>query len=904
MDSKLINRITGAIVFVFASIVYILTVQPTLSLWDCGEFLACAYTLGVPHPPGAPLHILVGKIFTMLPTASDIGLRMNYLSVFSSALSVLLLYLVSVKVIKNWKGKFDSTFDYVTVVVASAIGALSYAFCDSFWFNALEAEVYGFGTFLVTLCIYVMMIWWEKAEEKGSDKYILFFAYIVGLSLGIHLLVVQCVFVAGLMFYFRRYNYTKNSFIIAIGASMGAFFIVYPFIVKKMPELISSAPVAGFIAIIAILISGIFYSIKKKKSPVLNLIFMAIFLVIAGYSTYISVLQRSTVKNIPLDNSNPDNMERLLSYLNREQYGEQPLIWPRRYMHDQMHDNTWKKYSSDLDFMWKYQINHMFNRYLFWQYIGRESYDQEAGVDFSKFFAIPFIFGLIGLFIHFKKDWKLAFVFFSMFILMGVVTALYQNQQDMQPRERDYFYEGAFYVFSLWIGLGVYGVIGLMKEKMKQGPFVPAASALLLVAFIFVPVNMVRVNYHNQSRAGNYFPYDYAYNLLQSCDKDAILFTNGDNDTFPLWCLQAVYGVRQDVTLVNLSLAQAEWYDIQLKNERPYGSLPVPFTYSNDQLEKVTKQGYSLWDENKLTSVDIPDKAFPDSIKTKYNLTDKLVFKIPATIRQRDENNKLITAIKSSDLIVLDIIRANKWERPIYFSTSVSPDNFIGLSEYLIVEGMAHKLLPYKVTSTNMYGYPVDLEKMRQNLIVDKIVVPSKTPQHGFLFRNLNKDIFYDQVQDRMIGSFRTAYLWYAGAVVEDSSKANLTKTILETMERNIPKELNPMDYREKYMVAIFYAKINENKKFEEYASDAYKDAYSIRLANKNNLQSYYNPYRILLDISEMRGDYKTEMDLLKELNLNDPSVKQKMEILNSKLNGKTYDSSKTLEEKKYENKP
>ncbi|MCX6164458.1 MAG: DUF2723 domain-containing protein [Ignavibacteriae bacterium] len=296
MDFKLINRITGTFVFVFSSIIYILTVQPTMSFWDCGEFLACAYTLSIPHPPGAPFHILVGKIFTMLPTASDIGLRMNYLSVFSSSLSVLLLYLVSIKVIKNWKGQFKSNFDYITIAIASAIGALSYAFCDSFWFNAMEAEVYGFGTFLITLCIYSMIVWWERADDPGSDRYILFMAYVVGLSIGIHLLVVQCIFIAGLLFYFRRYEYTKKTFLIAIGVSMLAFFAVYPIIVKKMPLAISSFPVVGGIIILAILIIGIYYSIKTK-SAIFNLLFLSLFFVIIGYTTYISVLQRSEVNN-------------------------------------------------------------------------------------------------------------------------------------------------------------------------------------------------------------------------------------------------------------------------------------------------------------------------------------------------------------------------------------------------------------------------------------------------------------------------------------------------------------------------------------------------------------------------------------------------------------------------------
>jgi hypothetical protein len=904
MNFKQINRITGAIVFVFSSIIYILTVQPTMSFWDCGEFLACAYRLAIPHPPGAPFHVLVGKIFTMLPFVEDIGLRMNYLSVFSSSLSVLLLYLVSIKVIKNWKGGFKTNFDYVTVAVASAIGALSYAFCDSFWFNAMEAEVYGFGTFLITLCVYVMMIWWERADEKGSDKYLIFVAYVVGLSIGIHLLVVQCIFILGLLFFFRRYEYSLKNLLIAVGISMVSFFAVYPVIVKKMPSAISSMPVAGGIVILIILIAGIYYSVKTK-SAILNLVFLSLFFVILGYTTYISVLQRSSVSNIPLDNSNPDNMERLLSYLNREQYGDQPLILPRRYMKDGMHERTWKNYSSDMEFMWKYQINHMFNRYLFWQYIGREGYHQDDGVDFSKFYAIPFLLGLFGLFYHFKKDWKMGFVFLSMFILMGVVTALYQNQQDPQPRERDYFYEGAFYVYSLWIGLGVFGIIELLKEKLKSSALIPATSVVLLLAFVFVPLNMLRVNYKYQSRAGNFFPYDYAYNILQSCEKDAILFTNGDNDTFPLWCLQAVYGVRQDVTLVNLSLAQADWYMIQLKNEKPYGSLSVPMTYTDDQIVKISKQGYMIWDENKLVAIDIPANAFPDSLKKSKNISDKLVFKVPATIRQKAENNQVITAIKTSDIMMLDILKANKWQRPVYYSVTVSPDNYLGLNDYLLVEGMAQKLYPYQVGTKNVYALPVDFEKMKKNLIVDNDITPSQTPQSGFRFRSLsNKDIFFDDVQTRMIEMYRTLYTWYAGALIEDSTNMNYAKVVLEKMEKNVPKDLIPMDYRQKYIVAMFYYKLGDNIKFEEYAKDAYKEAFAVRLSNKSNLQSYYNPYRILFDILEARGDFKGEMDLLKELNPNDPSVKQKMDMLNNLMNNKTADTNKLKDNTKQDKNP
>ena len=401
MDFKLTNRIFAAFVFLFATIIYVMTVQPTFSFWDCGEFIACAFTLSVPHPPGAPFFTLMGKIFTMFPTASDIGLRVNYLSVISSSLCVLLLYLISVKVIKSWKGNPKSFTETLIICGASAVGALSYAFSDSFWFNALEFEVYGMGTLLIGICMYLLMIWWEKSDEPGSDKYLLLVAYVVGLSIGIHLLVAQCIFLAGLFFYFKRYEYTPKTLLIAIALSSIAFFLVYPGIVKKFP-LIMSGSVALGVVLIGLIVFGIYYA-RQKMNPILSLLTLSLFLIILGYSTYISILQRANVTNLPLNENSPSNLESLISYLNREQYGQQPLVMPRRYSQEPQHQAIYSKYSSDMEFLWKYQINHMFNRYWFWNYIGRAGYDQNDGVDFKKFYAIPFLLGMFGLFYLFKK---------------------------------------------------------------------------------------------------------------------------------------------------------------------------------------------------------------------------------------------------------------------------------------------------------------------------------------------------------------------------------------------------------------------------------------------------------------------------------------------------------------------
>jgi len=879
MNFKLINRITGGIVFLFALIVYVMTVQPTLSFWDCGEFLACAFTLSTPHPPGAPLHILVGKIFTMLPTATDIGLRMNYLSVLASAAAVLLLYLVSTKVIKNWRGFPVSLNDILIIIIPSAIGALSWGFADSFWFNALEAEVYGFGTFLIALAMYFMILWWEKADEPGSDRYMLMVAYIVGLSIGIHLLVVQCIFLAGLLFYFKRYEYKRTSLILAAGISMAAFFFVYPFIVKKFPAIIQSNAVLGFSVVVIGLVIGIIYSIQKQ-SKVWNMIFLSVFLVILGYTTYISVLQRSGVDNLPLDENNPDNMERLLSYLNREQYGDQPLVLPRRYSQEPQHWKTWQNYTSDMDFMWKYQINEMFNRYLFWQYIGRAGYDQGDGVDFKKLFAIPFILGLIGVFHHFRKDWKLALVFLSMFILMGVITALYQNQQDPQPRERDYFYIGAFYAFSLWIGLGVVGIIEMISDASKKQIGIGLAGTVMALSFVFVPLNMLRVGYPYQNRAGNYFPYDYAYNILQSCEKDAILITNGDNDTFPLWCLQAVYGVRQDIRIVNLSLAQTDWYNLQLKNERPYGALTVPMTFTDANLMNQDFIRPREWDEKKIQTLDVPSNVYPDTMKTK---PEKIVFTVPATIKQKN-GNKTITGIKFNDLLVLDIIKASKWQRPIYFSATVSPENFVGLGDYLLLQGMAHKLLPYKVG--NGMEVPVNLE-ITKKCLMETPNPPSKTPQYGFLFRGLNdKNIFYEQTQQRMLEMYRTIFVWYSNTLASDSTKFDECKKTLNRMDQLLPKEVVKIDYRQQYQIAMLYHQIGDKQKFEEYAKSAEEGALIDKRTSNPNSQSFYNPFRILLDIYEARGDYQKALNLLNELDQKDPSVIQKKESIKMKMSG------------------
>jgi hypothetical protein len=889
MNYKKINYIVGVIVFLISASVYLYTRQPTLSFWDCGEFAATAFTVSVPHPPGAPLWTLVGKIATLLPIGANAASKINAISAISSGLTVMFLYLVIVSVIRNWKGLPRDNWDAIMMFGSAAIGALSYAFCDSYWFNALEAEVYAFGTMLIGLCVWLLMVWWEKAEEEHADRYLLLIAFIVGLALGIHLLVVQVILVGGMMYYFRRYQYSRKNFIIAMAITCGAFLLVYPVIVIWYPTWlggsvnlfkIDKSNVVTFLAalILPALLYGAWWAFNKNKRT-MSLAFMAVFLIFTGYSIYTTVLVRAKVDNLPINENEPKDLPALVSYLSREQYGDAPF-WPRRYSTEPMHKRTFTNYTSDMDFFWRYQINHMFNRYLGWQYIGRAGYDMDKGIDWSKFYGIPFLIGLFGLFYHFRKDWKLGLTFLWMFVLMGVLTALFQRQQDPQPRERDYFYEGAFFVFSLWIGLGVMGILELIRDAIKNSHVMKIAGVtFLLFGFIFVPGNMARVNFFYNNRHDNYVPYDYAYNLLQGLDKNAILFTNGDNDTFPLWYLQAVEGIRTDVRVVNLSLVNMNWYIKEMKNSMPYGSLKVPISYTDEQIDQL---GLTKWGESKMVSVNVPPEAYPDGVKKGGNTPDKLTWKMPYTFVSGSTK-----AVKVQDLIIYDIIKTNNWQRPVYFSSTVSDDNYIGLDEYLVTEGMGKRIVPYKTPTPVQYR--VDREKMYENFMKPPASF-SKTPQNGYSFRGFNNpNIFFDEVHQNIVQNYRTQYLTLAYSYFDDHDSVK-TAEILDKMEANMPNKIVPMDYRIEYSVAMLYNDIGNKKKFDEMSSDVEIAARNEMKRNPNDIKSYYNPYRILLDIYEIRGDSQKSLEILymiDKLSPNNPDIKAKIESLKNQNQGK-----------------
>lgn len=943
MSNKVLNRVIAFAVFFLSFIVYMMTVQPTVSFWDCGEFIATSYLLQVPHPPGTPFFLILGRLFSMIPFTENIGLRVNMISVLSSAFTIMFLYLVAVKLIENYRKKVaETTFEALTVFLPAAIGALSLAFSDTFWFNAVEAEVYAFSTFFIAIVVWLMIQWNEKADQPDNEKYLILIAYLIGLSTGVHLMAVLAIVPVVMVVIFRKYLtdeevLKKTGYIFLIHAAivlvislimwgsqtdsapptseqyqstdsrflmilvaislifMGAMYkkifqrnsfylpliiggvtliAVYPGLVKYVPKLITTIGKNNTVmdlVVVALLFIGIIAGIiwtSKKGKDTLNLVLKCLLFALIGTTSYAMIIIRAN-QETPINMNSPKTFTELESYLNREQYGDFPTF-KRRFSNEPHQLKIYTDYSSDLDFLWSYQINHMFNRYLLWNYAGRESSYQDSGVDWSDLFGIPFFIGLFGLYYHFKRDWKMGAVFLAMFIFLGYLTAFYQNQQQPQPRERDYFYVGAFFVFSIWIAIGMHGMIELIQKKFTEIKSLnPVIAGFMVVGFIVVPINMLNANYFEHNRARNYVPWDYAYNLLQSVAPNAILFTNGDNDTFPLWYLQDVEGVRRDVRIANLSLLNTPWYIKQLKNTTPHGAMKVDISFTDEEIDQMMPM---RWDPREM-QMEVP----PEIIK-QYGITDTSVIN-SGRIKWMMKNSVTfgdVTAIRTQDLLCLDIIMQSKWKRPVYYAVTCSDDSKLNLDDYLQMEGMAMRVVPKKSTAQSIEY--INEEIMRKSLMNEPEGYKVDY-QPGFKFRGLNdKTIFFDENHERLVQNYRNAYirlsLYY---LYQDKDKSKVVE-VLNMMETKIPRKNITMDYRIKHDVAKIYYNAGALKQYEEYAEEVIAAAKRSLERNPRDFSSWYNPYDILLTHYDYLGRHKEAVELLMGLQTivpNDPQVRE-----------------------------
>lgn len=805
-NHKSTNRTLALITFLASLALYVVTIAPTASFWDSGEFIAVAHGLQVNHPPGAPFYSLVGRLFSMFMPASYVAVSINFISALSAALTVMLLYLIVVRLVREWQGDPDTMklFDKIGMYGGALIGAFAFAVSDTFWFNAVEAEVYAPSMFFTAIVVWLALKWSEHHKQPYNERWLILIAYMFGLALGVHLLNLLALFFVALIFYFRKNEFNLFSLSITAVVSVISFFVIYPFTVQTLPGMIDNinsatygliGPVMFIFLVIALIGGGIYYT-HKNNYRLANLILLSYAMILIGYSSYSLIFIRS-IADPPIDENDPETVASFISYLEREQYGETPLLigytynnstgnisqdqesfFPRRYSPQGMHVQQYANYSSDWDFFFRYQVNHMYIRYFNWNFIGRNSDLQDAawqsGFSESRhednpahnsYFYLPFLLGLYGLIFHFQKDWKRALSVLVLFIMTGLAIIVFLNQTPMQPRERDYAYVGSFFAFAIWIGMGGVGVVDTIKNLVNSNT--GAAYGVIGLLLLAVPGLMGYENFDDHDRSGRYLAPDYAYNLLQSAAPNAIIFTNGDNDTFPLWYLQEVEGVRTDVRIVNLSLLNTEWYIKQLRDQWSHESAPLPISLTDPEIEELTS-GLQLHqpdtisipvNKKLLKSAFSGDNSYKETIGVKPDTSLELYregvdFGMPVDSldnevewfyrgrsagTDRQGNQRYYTQVQ--DEVILNILRNNKWLRPIYFANTVSSSGQMDLQPYFRFEGKAFRVVPqrHQASSFGWIDPDIHTDRLRK-----------------FRFREWNNpDVYFDENIRRMLGNYR-----------------------------------------------------------------------------------------------------------------------------------------------------
>ncbi|WP_159470793.1 DUF2723 domain-containing protein [Dyadobacter sp. 3J3] len=915
------NNLTGWIVFAIAFLTYALTVERTASFWDCGEFIACAFKLQVPHPPGAPFFLLIGRIFSMFAFGdlSNVAYWVNMVSVLSSAFTILFLFWTITLLARKIIGKTDDELtqgDILLLMGAGVVGALAYTWSDSFWFSAVEAEVYGMSSFFTAIVIWAVFKWERIEDPAAENRWLIFTAYLVGLSIGVHLLNLVTIPALALVYYFKKYP-KPGIFggVIAFIGGLVILAIINSGIIPGLPSIAGKFEIffvnslglpfkSGVIFFIVIflgsLVWGIIYSQKKAK-VLLNTGLLSLAFILVGYACYLMVLVRAEY-NPPINENNPNDVLSFVSYLKREQYGSRPLLYgpsfvsrptsqkrgapmyrkeagkysiydyrpeyeyepgssmllPRMYSTQAGHPQLYQQMTGlaegqkptmahNLSFMFSYQIGHMYWRYFLWNFVGRESDEEGAGnllpwdafkkfpsiIENNKahdnFFMLPFILGLFGVVIMYFRRQRDLLVLGLLFLLTGVALVIYLNSPPTEPRERDYIYVGSFYIFCMWIGIGVIAFADGLNKIVKNS----VTRAGVATGFsLIVPIIMGAKGWDNHNRDHRYHSVDFAKNLLNSCAPNAILFTGGDNDTFPLWYVQEVEGFRTDVRVCNLSLLGTDWYIDQMKRKTYLSeALPISLDKNNYAFGKndivpfyeipSVKNGINLKEymglvkqENKaiqvpLTSGDMTS-ILPSSILflpvdveavkkmniIKSDLLPYLSDSISWTVGKGD--------LYKSDLMMLDMIATNDWKRPIYFSSTLGGSSYLNLKEYMQLEGYAYRLLPVKVPGASD-GY-VNSDIMYQNLM------------NKMFWRDLdNPKTYYDNTYlGSPIFTARIAFLRLAGQLIADG-KTGEAKKAMDKALSVMPDKSIPYDQISSNFIGTLFD-LGETKKALEIA--------------------------------------------------------------------------------------
>lgn len=847
MKQYLTRYFVEIFLFIFTFTLYAYTAEPTVSFWDCGEFIAGAYRLQIPHPPGAPLFLLLGRFFSFLSLGYKeyVAYSITLSSALYSSLTLLFLFWTLQQILpKQPKNQY-----------ISLIGTLIFAFTDSFWFNATETEVYALSTLLTAISFWAMLKWYHE-ESPTADKWLLVIAYLIGLAIGVHLLNLLVIPALSTLFYLKKFPNSKwygilLSFLLGCSILVFVQFVIIqylPYASLKLdiylvnhyhfPFFSGLWVVIGILLIISIVILTLSHLYSWRYVQISGLAFI---LILIGYSVYALVVIRS-IKNPNIDEGNPENLATLIYYLKREQYGSEPLLWadsydsrgnkekdidisyqkadsiyypdykkkkyvpvdinyakkyskpvffPRRHSDDPLHWITYAQFTDRWTFFLGYQAGWMYFRYLLFNFMGKSSDIQndywESGIFDTKtvaefpntkgknhYFGIPLLLGLIGLGMTFFRPSYRAYKYplLILFFMTGLAIVIYLNQTPNQARERDYSYVGSFYVFSIWISIGIYELITLVQNRFKF---------FMWTIGIFACFILFQQNFDDHNRRKRYFALDIAKNILNSCEKNAILFTDGDNDTFTLWYAQEVEKIRTDVRVVNITLLGIDHYIWQLKhlkhNDADSLIIPVPD-------EKYQSENMSF---NYLKNEPVYLTHHQDTI----------TWHLPIKEAKKGEFGYLY----KSEYFVYQIIKHNFAQRPIYFSATIGFEknyHFFNLEPYLKLEGMAYRLTFSKPT---------------QSIATAEVSKLKKFIDHTFMYSGFSeKNVWIDELAIAHADYYRNMYLSLLKSLVVHQDTLTAKKYFSQMQTRFNPDYIpfNPI-------LQAKFLSIHEDKNLENH---------------------------------------------------------------------------------------
>ena len=683
-----LNRIFAWGVLLITCVAYFTTVAPTVAFWDCGEYVGASYSLGIPHPPGNPLYVLIGRVFSMIFFfIKQVAYRVNLISVFSASLTSMLIYLIIVRAMISWMGIPDTMWKRITVYISGLVGALYTAFGYTFWFSAVEASVYVPSMLVVVLCTWLSIMWYQS-KSPDRDRILVLLSYCAFLGISIHMMSMFALIPIGLFVILSDENKGKD----------WRFWVV----TLSMLAVIYHVSLFLWLGPLTVLVTFVMPFIEKSAIKKWRLYFWIAFFALLGYSVHFYIPIRSAIQPtidenhpvIEMDESGTPRIGAFKQFLERKQYGSESMI--TRMFHRL---GDWDKQFGIDDHM-GYGGFHLTQFFHFGRSVGIdrentvfENWGSAGGLVRLFLYLIPTFLMIYGWFYLYKRNRNVAILLIFLFLLTSVILVLYMNFADgtrpmkndymawvrsgkqgpmpLQHREvriRDYFFTGGFMFYGMWIGLALGCILHALftsANNFLRTQLAPIAAVLFAVS----PALPFTQNYKENDRTKDWVPFDYAYNLLMSCDRDGIIFTNGDNDTFPLWFLQEAAEIRRDVRVVNLSLLNTKWYIKQIKELEP----KVAISYTTKEIED--KLNHQLNPLERAVNYRMPNAG------------------IVVTLPGRDTKQ----ALKVQDQMVINIIDSNKWKKPIYFAVTVSSDNLMGLGPYLQMQGLVYAVLPEMV---------------------------------------------------------------------------------------------------------------------------------------------------------------------------------------------------------------